>query len=141
MGGGKRNDLRRVVRERIAQLDESYETIAARCVPPMSTSYISRIATGQMPTPGDEKLDALAVGLKMDAAVLRRAKRTPVTEDGEVARVRHIVDAAAYAAPFMPPEELEALDVSFGLIYRRLADAHRKPLRVVPPGDSDSHDG
>lgn len=148
MGGpGKRNDLRRVVSERITELkrenkEESYETIAARCVPPVSTSYISRIVTGQTKTPSDEKLATLAAGLRMDVEVLRAAKRRLVTEDGEGARVRHIIDAAAYAMEYMPPEEMDALDVSFGLIYRRLADAHRKEQPALPEhGNPRSHNG
>ena len=147
-GSGQRNDLRRVVVERIAALkrenkEEGYETIAARCVPPVSTSYISRIVTGQMKAPSDEKLVTLAAGLRMAPEELWAAKRRPITEDEEVARVRSIMDAAAYAAQYMPPEELEALDVSFGLIYRRLADAHRKePLRMLPEtGNAHSQDG
>jgi hypothetical protein len=71
----------------------------------------------------------------MDAELLRAAKRRLVTEDGEGARVRHIIDAAAYAAQYMPPEELDALNVSVGLIYRRLADARRKESRALPDPD------
>jgi transcriptional regulator with XRE-family HTH domain len=145
-GSGKRNDLRRVVQQRIADLKrenaaESYETIAARCMPPVSTSYVSRIVTGQMPSPSDEKLTALAAGLRMAPEDLWAAKRRLVTEDEEAARVRHIMDAAAYAAQYMSPAELDALNISVGLIYRRLADAHRKELRVLPPVDVDSQNG
>jgi hypothetical protein len=119
-GAGRRiepTDLARVVTERLdvlAARGVTMGTVAANCRPPVSTSYLSRVASGIIRSAGPEKLAALAHGLGLPPEVLQAAASRPPRADPAVAPPLPCASAIAmHMAPHMDPDDLRRMDADF----------------------------
>lgn len=80
----RKNDLARVINDRIAALGEkNLQIIADRCDPPVPMPYLSKVANGLIKRPDQERLRGIAFGLgvpveELQAAILRPPR--PVSE-------------------------------------------------------------
>lgn len=118
-------DLGRVVSERLASLERQgvpMHAVAARCTPPVSVSYLSRVGSGTIRTAGPEKLAALAVGLGLPVETLQLAQARPPQA---AAPLPCAVAVAASALPVLGPEALRRLDAAFAQQLRDYLERRR----------------
>jgi transcriptional regulator with XRE-family HTH domain len=132
----RRNDLARVVNERIAALRaKSLQEIADRCVPPVQMPYLSKVANGLIKRPDEEKLRGIAVGLGLPLRTLQEAMLRPPRPAGagQPDLPAPFLSAFSRAQTHLTTAELEALYASVtalaDLVTRARAEAELGPTQ------------
>lgn len=121
-----RNDLARVIRERLDELREqgmNAERVAARCLPPLAGDYLSRVASGMIHQPDMTRLAALAVGLEMPVHDLQEATFRPAREQTPASPLPRSVAAATAlsSSGAVSSEVMAQVDAEFAAELERLA--------------------
>lgn len=123
----RRNDLARVVNERIAALGgKSLQTIADRCDPPVQMPYLSKVANGLIKRPDPEKLQGIAVGLGLPVRLLQDAMLRPPrpVSPAQVDFPEDFLSAFYRAQTNLTQEELDALYASVTALANLVDRAH-----------------
>jgi transcriptional regulator with XRE-family HTH domain len=130
------NDLARVVSARIAELGVSHQAIADRTR--LAASYVSRVASGAIARPEDERLVTLAAGLELDVRILQAAMhRAPQPESEAQADLPpDLVAAFSRVQRYLSNDELKALHTNLrdflDMVSRPYAEGEYGPTRYRP---------